>query len=71
MTIGEPTYYTRHPDDTYSVADPQPSVQQVDLTDDEIETAKRCLLRYWAEITDEDLNEFARAVIAAFKEKNK
>ena len=24
MSIGQPTYYTRHPDGTYSVADPQP-----------------------------------------------
>ena len=22
--IGPPTYYVRHPDDTYSIADPQP-----------------------------------------------
>ena len=29
MSILQPTYYTRHPDDTYSVADPQPTIQPV------------------------------------------
>ena len=29
MSILQPTYYTRHPDETYSVADPQPNIQPV------------------------------------------
>ena len=29
MSILQPTYYTRHPDETYSVADPQPTIQPV------------------------------------------
>ena len=29
MNTIKPTYYTRHPDDTYSVADPQPTIQPV------------------------------------------
>ena len=29
MSILQPTYYTRHPDETYSVADPQPTKQPV------------------------------------------
>lgn len=27
MPLMEPTYYVRHPDDSYSAADPQPSAQ--------------------------------------------
>ena len=49
----------------------EPPVRTKDLTDDEIETTKHCLPRYLAEITDEDLNDFARAVIAADREINK
>ena len=106
MSILQPTYYTRHPDETYSVADPQPNIQPVkqepvawwngketawfehelcgwqapDGCTIPLYAAPVSAKREWVDLTDGEIHELVltweanalvRAVIAAFKEKNK